>query len=108
MEINQAGIPESFRVLMKEFQALGLDISIINENNEVIGLKELEEEEDKAELANLDTGSDDLPPLPPPKEDDVPYEENSDDEDEDELTDDEIDMEFNSVYENEFMEGDDE
>jgi len=108
MEINQAGIPESFRVLMKEFQALGLDISIINENNEVIGLKELEEEEDKAELANLDTGADDLPPLPPPKDDDVPYEDNPDDEDDDELTDDEIDMEFNSVYENEFMEGDDE
>ena len=25
-EVNQAGVPESFRVLMKEFQALGLDI----------------------------------------------------------------------------------
>jgi DNA-directed RNA polymerase subunit beta len=111
MEINQAGIPESFRVLMKEFQALGLDISIINENNEVIGLKELEEEEDKEELASLDVGSSDLP-LPPPKEDDTPYEEDGNSEDDEEMTDEEIDeeidKEFNSVYESEFMEGDDE
>ena len=35
-EINQAGVPESFRVLMKEFQALGLDISIINDKNETL------------------------------------------------------------------------
>ena len=114
MEINQAGIPESFRVLMKEFQALGLDISIINENNEVIGLKELEEEEDKAELASLDSGNTDDLPLPPPKEDDTPYEgedsEYSDDDDEmtDEEIDDEIDKEFSSVYESEFEEGVDE
>ena len=36
------GIPEAFRVLIKEFQALGLDISVINNNDEVIGFKELE------------------------------------------------------------------
>jgi len=114
MEVNQAGIPESFRVLMKEFQALGLDINIVNENNELIGLKELEEEEDRAELASLDQGrtDDDLPLPPPPKEDDN-YEENSefDDEDEemtDEEIDDEIDKEFKSVYESEFEEGVDE
>ena len=45
--IKQAGIPESFRVLIKEFQALGLDISIINEKNEEMELKNLEEEENK-------------------------------------------------------------
>jgi DNA-directed RNA polymerase subunit beta len=114
MEINQAGIPESFRVLMKEFQALGLDISIIDENNEVIGLKELEEQEDKAELESLDQGNaDDFPPPPPPKDDDTPYEDgNSDYDDDDEMTDeeidDEIDKEFTSVYESEFEEGVDE
>ena len=46
-EINQAGVPESFRVLIKEFQALGLDISIINDNGETLQLKEIEEAEDR-------------------------------------------------------------
>ena len=46
-EINQAGVPESFRVLMKEFQALGLDISIINDDGETLQLKEIEEAEDR-------------------------------------------------------------
>ena len=45
--IDQAGIPESFRVLIKEFQALGLNMSIINDKNEEIGLKQLEEIEEK-------------------------------------------------------------
>jgi DNA-directed RNA polymerase subunit beta len=48
--IKQAGIPESFRVLIKEFQALGLDMTIINEKNEEIELKQLEEEEAKSIL----------------------------------------------------------
>ena len=46
-EINQAGVPESFRVLMKEFQALGLDVSIINDEGETLQLKEIEDAEDK-------------------------------------------------------------
>ncbi len=45
--IDQAGVPESFRVLIKEFQALGLDISIINKDNEELELKDLEEMEEK-------------------------------------------------------------
>ena len=40
------GIPEAFRVLIKEFQALGLDISVINNDDEVVGFKELESTED--------------------------------------------------------------
>ncbi len=48
-EVNRAGVPESFRVLMKEFQALGLDISIINEEGESLGLKQIEESDDEAE-----------------------------------------------------------
>ncbi len=49
-EINRAGVPESFRVLMKEFQALGLDISIINDEGETLQLKEIEEAEDKEDM----------------------------------------------------------
>ena len=48
-EVNRAGVPESFRVLMKEFQALGLDISIINEDGESLGLKQIEESDDEVE-----------------------------------------------------------
>ncbi len=48
-EVNRAGVPESFRVLMKEFQALGLDISIINEEGESLGLKQIEESDDEVE-----------------------------------------------------------
>ena len=53
-EINEAGIPESFRVLMKEFQALGLDISIINDEGKALDLKEIEEAEEIAEAEELD------------------------------------------------------
>ena len=45
--IPGAGVPESFRVLIKEFQALGLDIQIIGKNGELKDIKELEREEDK-------------------------------------------------------------
>ena len=45
--IHQAGVPESFRVLIKEFQALGLDISMINDKGEEIGITELESLENK-------------------------------------------------------------
>ena len=106
-EINQAGVPESFRVLMKEFQALGLDISIINDKNETLDLKEMEEEEDKEELDNLTSSTNDIP-LPPPSDPDDNYEEEDEDDEEDEdFLDDEIDKEFNSMYESEFMEGED-
>ena len=40
------GIPEAFRVLIKEFQALGLDISVINNDDELVEIKELENEQD--------------------------------------------------------------
>ena len=54
-EINQAGVPESFRVLMKEFQALGLDISIIDDQGETLQLKEIEEAEDREDTKlNID------------------------------------------------------
>ena len=48
-EIDRAGVPESFRVLMKEFQALGLDISIIDEDGEDHNLKEIEDAEAKSD-----------------------------------------------------------
>ena len=52
--VNQAGVPESFRVLIKEFQALGLDMQIIDKNDNVVEFKELEDEEDKEEPLRIE------------------------------------------------------
>ena len=41
--IPKSGIPESFRVLIKEFQALGLDITVLNDKGNFVELKDLEE-----------------------------------------------------------------
>lgn len=38
--IPDAGVPESFKVLLKELQSLGLDISVFGENGEEVELKE--------------------------------------------------------------------
>ena len=56
-KVDQAGVPESFRVLIKEFQALGLDIQIINDKNETLDLKDIEKEEAKQ---NVPTSIDDI------------------------------------------------
>ena len=49
--VTASGMPESFRVLIKEFQALGLDIEFIDKEDVRHELKELEDEEDKEENA---------------------------------------------------------
>ena len=45
--IPEPGVPESFRVLIKEFQALGLDIQIVSKDGTLKEIKDLESEEDK-------------------------------------------------------------
>ncbi|RLK62785.1 DNA-directed RNA polymerase subunit beta [Atopobacter sp. AH10] len=42
--ISKPGVPESFRVLVKELQSLGLDMKILDENDEEIDLNGMEEE----------------------------------------------------------------
>ena len=104
-EINQAGVPESFRVLMKEFQALGLDVSIIDDEGRSIQLKEIEDAEDKEDLKfNIDDI--DNPAKEIPKEEisfDEEIDENDDYEDEDDF-DDEEDEEFPEDFEDDFDE----
>lgn len=39
--IPEPGVPESFKVLIKELQALCLDIKVLNDNNEEVELKEV-------------------------------------------------------------------
>ncbi len=51
--IAEPGIPESFKVLIKELQALALDVKILTENDEEIDLPELlQDERDKASLSD--------------------------------------------------------
>ncbi len=84
--IDQAGVPESFRVLMKEFQALGLDISIINDEGETLQLKEIEEAEDK-EDTKLSIEEVDTPVIPEAKVVDEEIEEEEEEEEIDDLED---------------------
>ena len=42
--VPEPGIPESFKVMVKELQSLALDVSIFTENGEEIPLKETEED----------------------------------------------------------------
>ncbi len=100
-EINQAGVPESFRVLMKEFQALGLDISIIDDSGETLQLKEIEEAEDREE-AKLNIDEVDKTPAVPvmdenedeDSDDSLEYDEDSDDFEEEMEDDFELEEEF--------------
>ncbi|XVG95618.1 DNA-directed RNA polymerase subunit beta [Eubacteriales bacterium KG125] len=41
VNIPEPGIPESFKVLIKEMQSLGLDVRVLSENEEEISLKEV-------------------------------------------------------------------
>ena len=94
-EINQAGVPESFRVLMKEFQALGLDISIINDEGETLQLKEIEEAEDRDDFnSTMDEVESPAAPVEDNNEEDLESEEDYEDEFEDDLDDLEFDGEF--------------
>ena len=95
-EINQAGVPESFRVLMKEFQALGLDISIINDEGETLQLKEIEEAEDRDDFNS--TIEEVESPAAPIEENN---EEESEEDYEEEFDDDLDDLEFDGEFEEE-------
>ena len=45
-DISEPGIPESFKVMLKELQSLALDMKVLTENNEEINLKDLTEDAD--------------------------------------------------------------
>ena len=63
--IGQPGIPESFKVLMKELQGLALDVKVLTADSEELSLKYLEEDNEtdtprfKGESIEIDVPSDD-------------------------------------------------
>ncbi|MFC6207803.1 DNA-directed RNA polymerase subunit beta [Levilactobacillus tongjiangensis] len=50
--IPKPGVPESFRVLVKELQSLGLDMKVLNGNNEEIELRDMDDDDD--DVVNVD------------------------------------------------------
>ena len=79
--IDQAGVPESFRVLVKEFQALGLDVQVIDDKDEVVEFKDIEEDEDDNDafrIEEIDVTTSDLQPDEPEIDDEYVEEEEED------------------------------
>jgi DNA-directed RNA polymerase subunit beta len=50
-EIHEAGVPESFKVLVKELRSLGLSIDVINEDEQTV---DFSEDSTRDLLSNLD------------------------------------------------------
>ncbi len=49
--ISEPGIPEAFKVLLKELQSLALDVKVLTESGDELVIREVEEEEDLADTA---------------------------------------------------------
>ena len=76
--IPEPGVPESFKVLIKELQAIGLDIKVLNEDAKEIAIRDEEDEDinEKARSLDLDVeGVDENGAAPPSPADD--YEESA-------------------------------
>ncbi len=58
--VPKPGVPESFKVLIKELQSLGLDVQVLDANDEVIIIKESDDDEDTDLRLNLEGNEDDF------------------------------------------------
>ena len=94
--IPKSGVPESFKVLIKEFQALGLDITVLGQDDKFHELKELEDKDTNAGIPDSDDKIIDLNL----SDDNSEQEEVLTDEFEDDiLSDEEIEQDFEEAYE---------
>ncbi|XKH49663.1 DNA-directed RNA polymerase subunit beta [Chryseomicrobium palamuruense] len=57
--VPEPGVPESFKVLIKELQSLGMDVKMMTINDEEVELRDLEEDEDLPSAESLGI----LPPV---------------------------------------------
>jgi len=48
--VPKPGVPESFKVLIKELQSLGLDVKVLDENDVEIPIRESDDDDDEANL----------------------------------------------------------
>ncbi|WP_316572530.1 DNA-directed RNA polymerase subunit beta [Neobacillus sp. YIM B06451] len=51
--VPEPGVPESFKVLIKELQSLGLDVKILSGDEEEIEMRDLEDEDDMQQVDTL-------------------------------------------------------
>ena len=58
--IPEPGVPESFKVLIKELQSLCLDVKVLGENDTEIELKEFEDDTPAELEVNIEGNEDDL------------------------------------------------
>ena len=92
--VPEAGVPESFRVLIKELQSLCMDVNVLSADNEIVELLEVDEDDPSIRAKRLDLdmpalslGPDalideiggDAPPLPDEDEDEDDESDGNDD-----------------------------
>ncbi len=60
--VPEPGVPESFKVLIKELQSLGLDVKILNAEDREIEMRDLEDEDEanQADKLSLDSETKDM------------------------------------------------
>ncbi|MGG3737151.1 DNA-directed RNA polymerase subunit beta [Aeribacillus pallidus] len=51
--VPEPGVPESFKVLIKELQSLGMDVKILSSNDEEIEMRDLEDDDDTHQADTL-------------------------------------------------------
>ena len=121
--IPEPGVPESFKVLIKELQSIGLDIKVLSEDAKEIAIQDEEDDDDKsirarADKLGLDVGNLGQNPQPQPDgfeleeepterlddyDDDVNEEDNSGEEDPENVSDEQIIAEINSLSKREVV-----
>ena len=52
--VPQSGVPESFKVLVKELQSLGLDIKVLNKDKQEIDLKQTFDDDEEVGMVTVD------------------------------------------------------
>jgi len=52
--VPKPGVPESFKVLIKELQSLGLDVQVLDANDEIIPIRESDDDDDTELRLNLE------------------------------------------------------
>ena len=62
--VPESGVPESFKVLIKELQSIGLDIKVLNEDEEEISLRDTDDDINET-ARRLDLDIDGAIPAPP-------------------------------------------
>ncbi len=79
--VPKPGVPESFKVLIKELQSLGLDIKVLDANDEVIPIRESDDDDDVDLRLNLEGNEDDFyDPYDADEGEDIPETDDIDDE----------------------------